>query len=80
MNGDFYSIDNQNDKLYFDILLSKNIGKKIIVHLNHNKDISGILENIGADYLILSEPSTGNKHIILPIYISYITFEEEINS
>lgn len=83
MNGEFYNTYNNNlsEETYVDSLLSKNIRKKITIHLNNNdnKDISGILENIGKDYLILSESSTGYSHVVLPIYVNYITFEEEIN-
>ena len=82
MNGEIYSTyDNDvNNETYFDSLLINNIHKKITIHFNTDKEIAGIIEGIGKDYLILSEPSTGYYQVVLPIYINYITFEEEINS
>ena len=66
----------------FEKILKLNIGRKVTLYINfnnENKTISGIVENIGNDYLIISEPSSGKWDLVKLKDISYIEFEEKIN-
>ena len=59
-----------------------NIGKKVKVYASfpNPKDsvFSGIIEAVNADYLIMSDPSSGNWYLIPFKYIDYLEFEEKI--
>lgn len=48
---------------------------------NEYKDsiFKGILEKVGKDFIVISDPSTGKWYVILTIYLNYIEFEEKIN-
>jgi spore coat protein GerQ len=65
-------------------LIKYNKGKKATIHMGfpnktEHKDIIGIIEQSGNEYIILSDPQTGAWHILPTIYIDYITFDENIN-
>ena len=68
---------------YLENILKNNKSKKIKVYCsfpnNDNKLFEGILEDLGNDYLIISEPSTGKWNIIMTNYLNYIEFEEHIS-
>ncbi|WP_240035251.1 spore coat protein GerQ [Neobacillus notoginsengisoli] len=38
----------------------------------------GIIEAAGRDHLILSDPQTGTRYLLLMVYLDYVTFDEEI--
>jgi len=44
-----------------------------------DKIFEGIIENSGKDYIVISDPSTGEWNLILFIYVNYISFLENIN-
>jgi spore germination protein Q len=39
----------------------------------------GTLEAAGSDHIILSDPETGKRYLLLMVYLDYVTFNEEIN-
>ena len=86
MNGYYYNIDTPDNSIRYtsnkvDDLLKNNKGAKVTAHLiinNSHETISGILESIGDDYIIISSPLDGSWQLILPMYLSYITFDEPI--
>jgi len=43
-----------------------------------DKKFSGIIEMVGNDHVILSDPSTGNSYLLPNIYLNYIEFEEDL--
>lgn len=43
------------------------------------KIFTGIIEAAGRDHIIISDPNTGERYLLLMIYLDYVTFEEEIN-
>mgnify|MGYP002869602215 CR=1 FL=1 len=62
-----------------------NIGKKIRLYITipgssewQNKEFKGIIENVNKDHIILSDPASGEWHLIPIIYLGFITFEEKI--
>ena len=82
MNGNYYeSSDLSTSNSIFNIL-KDNIGKKVRIKLtipNNESEYSGIIEKVGNDYLIISNPENGEWQMFLPIYLAFITFEERIN-
>ena len=44
-----------------------------------NKSFTGVVEAAGKDHIILSDPNTGHRYILLMVYVDYIEFPEEIN-
>ena len=86
MNDKYYDIDNYvsnkaNSEYTIDNVLRNNIGAKLKVNLvtnNNNEALNGILEYVGDNYFIISNPENGSWHLILPIYLNYISFEEPI--
>ena len=77
-----YNGNIQNNNIYYeniDNLLNLNKGKKITIYYN-DKTFKGILESSFIDYIIISNPSTGNWYILLNKYINYIEFNEQINN
>ena len=74
---------NVNDDM--ENILKLNIGKKGKVYVTipnsnewQNKVFEGIIEHVGNDYLILSNPN-GEWYLILITYVDFIVFEERIN-
>ena len=72
------------EQSYVENTLRTNKGKMIKVYMTFpnstDKEFDGILEWVGINHLVISEPSTG-KWDLLPIsYIDFITFEEKINT
>lgn len=39
----------------------------------------GVIEAAGRDHIIISDPNTGVRHLLLMIYLDYVDFEEPIN-
>ncbi len=86
-NSDFPSnleynepIDNNN------ILFKKNVGKKVKIYATfpnskewRDRMLSGIIEGINNNFLIISDPKSGAWYLLPIINISYIEFEEKIN-
>lgn len=38
----------------------------------------GIIEAAGRDHIILSDPQTGQRYLLLMVYLDYVEFDEEI--
>ena len=69
---------------YIDNILRLNKGKKTKIYITipnskEEKIFEGILETVGKDHIIMSNPSTGEWYLIPIIYLNYIIFEEKIN-
>ena len=78
----------QNDipyeQAYIENILRMNKGKKITLYIifpysNDIKEIKGIIEQSGKDFITLSDPSTGKWFLLPIIYLNYIAFDERIN-
>ena len=84
MNNQITPIFNNMDSNY-ESILKLNKGKKIKVYITipysefKDKEFSGILEQNGQNYIILSDPNDGNWYLILNEYISFICFLEGVN-
>ena len=77
-------IPNITEQPYLENILKLNKGKQVKVYMtfpntNEIQEFKGIIEQIGNNYIALSEPSTGKWHLLPIMYLSYITFDENIN-
>lgn len=68
---------------YIENILRLNLGKLATVYMtfegSQEKTFKGIVEAAGRDHIILSDPQTDKRYLLLMIYLDYITFDEEIN-
>ena len=77
-----YRSDN-NEINNFRNLIKQNINKKVSVNIfykeNDDYKLSGIIENSGDDYIVISDPSSGKWNLIPMVYINFISFDEKID-
>lgn len=83
-NGMIFSNCNYKENMiipsFYESIISMNKGKKVKIYLNtENKEISGIIEQIGNDFIVVSDPLNNTYNLIPMKCINYITFEEKIN-
>jgi spore germination protein Q len=71
---------------YIENILRLNQGKIATVYMTfENNDqwnakiFRGRIEAAGRDHIILSDPDTDRRYLLLMIYLDYVTFDEEIN-
>jgi spore germination protein Q len=73
------------EESYIENILRLNKGKLATVYMTFEnnrewnaKVFKGIIEAAGRDHIILSDPQTGMRYLLLMIYLDYVTFEEEL--
>ncbi|UOQ95647.1 spore coat protein GerQ [Halobacillus shinanisalinarum] len=71
---------------YIENILRLNEGKRATVYMTFENNeewnaqiFRGIIEAAGRDHIILSDPESGKRYLLLMIYLDYITFQGEIN-
>lgn len=72
---------------YVSNILRLNRGKLATVYMTFSgndatlarKTFIGIIEAAGRDHIILSDPNTGHRFVLLTVYLDYVEFPEEIN-
>lgn len=71
---------------FIENILRLNRGKHATVYMTfpensqwNDKIFRGIIEAAGRDHLILSDPETNKRYLLLMVYLDYVTFDEEIN-
>ncbi|WP_177167217.1 spore coat protein GerQ [Salinibacillus kushneri] len=74
------------EESYIENILRLNRGKMATVYMTFEnneqwnaKVFKGILEAAGRDHIVLSDPETGRRYLLLMIYLDYVTFDEELN-
>lgn len=74
------------EQSYIENILRLNKGKLATVYMTFEnnaewnaKVFKGIIEAAGRDHIILSDPKTNRRYLLLMIYLDYVTFEGEIN-
>lgn len=87
-NPNFPEVQNTNPGLHpgYELnTLNLNVGKKIKafasfpnVSEKHRQEFSGIIEAVTHEYLIISDPTSGNWYLLPIKYLDYIEFEEKI--
>ncbi|MDX1807813.1 MAG: spore coat protein GerQ, partial [Paenisporosarcina sp.] len=73
------------EESYIENILRLNKGKLATLYFTFEnnrewnaKVITGIIEAAGRDHVIVSDPKTGKRYLMLMIYLDYVTFDEEI--
>jgi len=71
---------------FIENILRLNQGKLATVYMTfENNDqwnakvFRGVIEAAGRDHIILSDPDTERRYLLLMVYLDYVTFDEEIN-
>ncbi len=72
---------------YFSQVLRLNRGKMATVYMTFSgndaataqRSFFGVIEAAGRDHIILSDPNTGHRFVLLTVYLDYVEFPEEIN-
>lgn len=68
---------------YIENILRLNRGKLATVYMTFEganaQTFKGVVEAAGRDHIILSDPKTDKRYLLLMVYLDYITFDEEIN-
>ncbi|MFY0546194.1 spore coat protein GerQ [Brevibacillus sp. H7] len=74
------------EESYIENILRLNLGKVITVYQTFEnntqwnaKIFRGRLEAAGRDHIILSDPQTGRRYLLLMVNTDYITADEELN-
>jgi spore germination protein Q len=74
------------EQSYVENILRLNKGKIATIYMTFERNsewkskiFKGVIEAAGRDHIILSDPVTGTRYILLMVYLDYITFEGEIN-
>ncbi|UOQ45290.1 spore coat protein GerQ [Halobacillus salinarum] len=74
-----------SEQSYVENILRLNQGKVATVYMTFegsekwtDKVFKGQIEAAGRDHIILSDPETGRRYLLLMVYLDYITFDEEI--
>jgi spore germination protein Q len=71
---------------YIENILRLNTRKPVTIYMTFEnntqwnaKIFKGILEAAGRDHIIISDPQTGMRTLLLMVNLDYITFDEELN-
>lgn len=73
------------EQSYIENILRLNKGKRATVVMTYERGSSlgtqsytGIIEAAGRDHIVISEPQSGKRFLLLMIYLDYVEFPEEI--
>ncbi|WLR50767.1 spore coat protein GerQ [Bacillus tianshenii] len=73
------------EESYIENILRLNKGKRATVYMTFENNVDwnakifrGIIEAAGRDHIILSDPQTGKRYLLLMVYLDYIVFDEEL--
>ncbi|MCP8968011.1 spore coat protein GerQ [Ectobacillus ponti] len=74
------------EQSYIENILRLNKGKPATIYMTYERGSSlgtqaykGIIEAAGRDHIIISDPTTGKRSLLLMIYLDYVEFEGEVN-
>lgn len=74
------------EQSYIENILRLNLGKTGTFYMTYegNKEwnakiFTGIVEAAGRDHIIISNPDTGQRTLLLMVNLDYVTFDEELN-
>lgn len=74
------------EESYIENILRLNLGKVATIYMTYEnnsdwnaKIFKGRLEAAGRDHIIISDPATGMRFLLLMVNLDYITFDEELN-
>ncbi|WP_258728321.1 spore coat protein GerQ [Bacillus atrophaeus] len=73
------------EESYIENILRLNRGKTATIYMTfenskewNSKIFRGVIQAAGRDHIIISDPKTGTRYLLLTIYLDYVTFDEEI--
>lgn len=73
------------EESYIENILRLNKGKIATVYLTfpdnrewNAKVVTGVIEAAGRDHIVISDPQTGKRYLLLMIYLDYVTFDDEL--
>lgn len=74
------------EQSYIENILRLNRGKMATVYMSFDGSknsyeptvFKGIVEAAGRDHIVLSDPETGMRYLLLMVFLNYVTFDEEI--
>lgn len=71
---------------YIENILRLNRGEEVTVYMTfpegsdwQSRTFKGVIEAAGRDHLILSDPQTNKRYLLLMVYLDYVVFDDEIN-
>ncbi|MGE5703901.1 MAG: spore coat protein GerQ [Clostridia bacterium] len=74
------------EESYVENILRMNLGKVATLYMTYEnnsqwnaKVFKGVLEAAGRDHIIISDPQTGRRYLLLTVNLDYITFDEPLN-
>jgi len=74
------------EESFIENILRLNLGKVATIYMTFEnnsqwnaKIFKGVLEAAGRDHIIISDPRTGIRYLLLMVNLDYITFDEELN-
>jgi len=74
------------EESFIENILRLNLGKMATLYMTYEnnsewnaKIFKGKLEAAGRDHIIISDPATGMRYLLLMVNLDYITFDEELN-
>jgi spore germination protein Q len=70
---------------YIENILRLNLGKVATIYMTFEnnsqwnaKVFKGVVEAAGRDHIIISDPQTGMRYLLLMVNLDYVTFDEEL--
>lgn len=74
------------EESFIENILRLNLGKVATIYMTFEnnsewnaKIFKGVLEAAGRDHIIISDPRTGMRYLLLMVNLDYVTFDEELN-
>ncbi|WP_410795724.1 spore coat protein GerQ [Paenibacillus sp. J5C2022] len=74
------------EESYIENILRLNRGKMATFYMTYEnnrewnaKIFKGVIEAAGRDHIVISDPSTGMRYLLLMLNLDYVTFNEQIN-
>ncbi|OGX68652.1 MAG: spore coat protein GerQ [Paenibacillus sp. RIFOXYA1_FULL_44_5] len=73
------------EQSYIENILRLNLGKMATIYMTFEnnsqwnaKIFKGVIEAAGRDHIIISDPKTGMRYLLLMVNLDYITFDEPL--
>lgn len=74
------------EESYIENILRMNRGKVGTFYMTYEnnsewnaKIFRGVIETAGRDHIIISDPQTGRRYLLMMVNLDYVTFDEELN-
>jgi spore germination protein Q len=84
--GTTFTSPQMAEQSYVENILRLNLGKIATIYMTFENNVEwnakvfrGKLEAAGRDHIIISDPATGKRYLLLTLNLDYITFDEQLN-